>query len=80
MSATLLLGSHPSCAADAAHSVCKTASLVIAGFFIVYTGEKLSLERQVVPESFERESEENYTGPVNAEGKSVYGKRNPNSS
>ena len=49
------------------------------GVFIVYTGEKLSLERQVVPESFERESEENYTGPVNAEGKSVYGKRNPNS-
>ena len=33
---------------------------------------------QVVPESFERESEENYNGPVNAEGKSVYGKRNPN--
>ena len=32
-----------------------------------------------MPESFERESEENYTGPVNAEGKSVYGKRNPNS-
>ena len=31
-----------------------------------------------MPESFERESEENYTGPVNAEGKSVYGKRNPN--
>ena len=32
-----------------------------------------------MPESFERESEENYTGPVNAEGKAVYGKRNPNS-
>ena len=32
-----------------------------------------------MPESFERESQENYTGPVNAEGKSVYGKRNPNS-
>ena len=31
-----------------------------------------------MPESFERESEENYNGPVNAEGKSVYGKRNPN--
>ena len=32
-----------------------------------------------MPESFERESQENYSGPVNAEGKSVYGKRNPNS-
>jgi hypothetical protein len=32
-----------------------------------------------VPESFERESEDNYAGPVNAEGKAVYGKRNPNS-
>ena len=32
-----------------------------------------------MPESFERESEENYAGPVNSEGKSVYGKRNPNS-
>ena len=32
-----------------------------------------------MPESFERESKDNYTGPVNAEGKSVYGKRNPNS-
>ena len=32
-----------------------------------------------MPESFERESQENYTGPVNADGKSVYGKRNPNS-
>ena len=42
-------------------------------------GISLCLERQVVPESFERESEENYTGPVNAEGKAVYGKRNPNS-
>ena len=31
-----------------------------------------------MPESFERESGENYAGPVNAEGKSVYGKRNPN--
>ena len=31
-----------------------------------------------MPESFERESEENYNGPKNAEGKSVYGKRNPN--
>ena len=31
-----------------------------------------------MPESFERESEENYNGPVNAEGKAVYGKRNPN--
>jgi len=31
-----------------------------------------------VPESFERESEDNYKGPVNAEGKAVYGKRNPN--
>ena len=31
-----------------------------------------------MPESFERESEDNYNGPVNAEGKSVYGKRNPN--
>ena len=31
-----------------------------------------------MPESFERESEENYNGPVNADGKSVYGKRNPN--
>ena len=33
----------------------------------------------VVPESFERESGENYNGPVNAEGKAVYGKRNANS-
>ena len=31
-----------------------------------------------MPESFERESSENYDGPVNSEGKSVYGKRNPN--
>ena len=31
-----------------------------------------------MPESFERESEENYKGPKNAEGKGVYGKRNPN--
>ena len=31
-----------------------------------------------MPESFERESGENYSGPVNAEGKSVYGKRNSN--
>ena len=31
-----------------------------------------------MPESFERESEENYKGPMNAEGKAVYGKRNPN--
>ena len=28
-------------------------------------------------ESFERETSKNYTGPVNSEGKSVYGKRNP---
>ena len=31
-----------------------------------------------MPESFERESGKDYKGPVNAEGKSVYGKRNPN--
>ena len=30
-------------------------------------------------ESFERETSKNYTGPVNSEGKSVYGKRNPES-
>ena len=29
-----------------------------------------------MPESFERESEENYNGPVNAEGRAVFGKRN----
>ena len=32
-----------------------------------------------MPESFERESDESYNGPVNAEGKAVYGKRNANS-
>ena len=32
-----------------------------------------------MPESFERESEKDYNGPANAEGKAVYGKRNPNS-
>lgn len=32
-----------------------------------------------MPESFERESKENYKGPTNSEGKAVYGKRNPNS-
>ena len=31
-----------------------------------------------MPESFERQSSEDYAGPVNSEGKSVYGKRNPN--
>ena len=31
---------------------------------------------QTVAESFEREQSENYRGPVNSEGKSVYGKRN----
>ena len=30
-------------------------------------------------ESFERETKEGYTGPVNSEGKAVYGKRNPES-
>jgi hypothetical protein len=30
-------------------------------------------------ESFERETAEGYTGPVNSEGKAVYGKRNPES-
>jgi len=29
-----------------------------------------------MPESFEREADDNYTGPRNSEGKSVYGKRN----
>ena len=43
-----------------------------------YNAHKYWLERQAVPESFERESEENYTGPTNAEGKSVYGHRNAN--
>ena len=31
-----------------------------------------------MPESFEREPDENYTGPRNAEGKGVYGHRNAN--
>jgi len=31
-----------------------------------------------MPESFERDAGKDYKGPVNAEGKSVYGKRNPN--
>ena len=31
-----------------------------------------------MPESFERESEENYNGPTNGEGTAVYGKRNSN--
>lgn len=30
-----------------------------------------------MPDSFEREAAENYKGPRNSEGKSVYGKRNP---
>jgi len=29
-----------------------------------------------MPESFERDTPENFNGPVNAEGKAVYGKRN----
>ena len=29
-----------------------------------------------MPESFERESDENYKGPVNSDGKAVYGHRN----
>ena len=29
-----------------------------------------------MPESFEREAKEGYAGPVNSEGKAVYGHRN----